>query len=241
MKLKSLLLSLCLSISALTSFADDIGAFPGYVASPNGIGSGTVVKTQYGECVHNQYYKPDYAVDGCDGYEAESPVANAPVVLVESATTLFAFNSSILSESGKKSLTDSFNKLSATSIINSIDIVGYTDALGSNEHNQKLSNARALSVKDFISGLGINGDIISAHGVGESKTIVSQSCFDTFGNDRQDKIDEVSAKIKKTKSKKAKKQLETELSNLEKSQADLENCTSPDRRVEITIDVTEKQ
>lgn len=241
-------MSLCLGVFALTSFADDIGAFPGYVASPNASGSGSVVKDQYGGCVHNQYYKDEYAVDGCDGYVAEpesEPVVSAPAPVIvkfnKSAQELFAFNSATLSEKGKNSLLNLLNSISESSTINSMKVVGYTDSLGSDEYNQKLSEKRANSVKDFMSGLGVKGDIISATGMGEKDTVVSKGCITKFGHDKKAKIIATEAKMKKLTAKKDKQSLELEISKLKKEQSDLEACMSLDRKVEITVNVTSKQ
>lgn len=243
MKLKLLCVSLCLGFSVFTGFADDIGAFPGYVASPGASGSGNVVKDQYGGCVHNQYYKPDYATDGCDGYVAEPDPEPAPTVMTFDKATqeLFAFNSAVLSEQGKQSLLEVFNSLPESAVINSMTIVGYTDALGTDEYNQKLSETRANAVKDFISGIGVKDDIIDARGMGEKDAVVSKDCLTKFGHDKKSKILATETKIQKLTTKKSKQPLEAELSKLKKEQADLENCTAPDRKVEITVSVTSKQ
>ncbi|MDD3265782.1 MAG: OmpA family protein [Burkholderiales bacterium] len=243
MKLKSLFIGMCLGFAVLTSFADDIGAFPGYVASPGASGSGTVVKDQYGGCVHNQYYRPDYATDGCDGYVAEPDPEPVPTMITfnESTQELFAFNSSVLSENGKQLLLGLLNNLPESSSINSMEIVGYTDALGSDEYNQKLSENRAHAVKDFISSIGVKDDIINARGMGEKDAVVSKECVTRLGSDKNSKIAAVETKLKKSTVKKDKQRLKAELSTLKKEQADLEACMAPDRKVEINVNVTSQK
>jgi outer membrane protein OmpA-like peptidoglycan-associated protein len=48
-----------------------------------------------------------------------------------------------------------------------VSVVGYTDALGSTEHNDTLSLRRAQSVRDYMIAHGLRGDLIRAMGRGE--------------------------------------------------------------------------
>ena len=52
-----------------------------------------------------------------------------------------------------------------------IDINGHTDNTGSDELNQKLSESRANSVKQYLIENGISENKITATGYGESKPI----------------------------------------------------------------------
>jgi outer membrane protein OmpA-like peptidoglycan-associated protein len=52
-----------------------------------------------------------------------------------------------------------------------IDINGHTDNTGSDELNQKLSESRANSVKQYLLENGIGENRITATGYGESKPI----------------------------------------------------------------------
>ncbi len=55
-----------------------------------------------------------------------------------------------------------------------IEIGGHTDAKGSDEYNQKLSQRRANSVRDYlIKNFGMNGKLLTAVGFGESKPVAS--------------------------------------------------------------------
>jgi OmpA-OmpF porin, OOP family len=55
-----------------------------------------------------------------------------------------------------------------------ITIEGHTDSFGTNEYNQKLSEERAKSVRQYlIDKFGINGSRLTAVGYGEEKPIAS--------------------------------------------------------------------
>ncbi|WP_067028981.1 DUF5723 family protein [Allomuricauda sp. CP2A] len=54
-------------------------------------------------------------------------------------------------------------------------VEGHTDSVGSSESNQRLSEARANSVRDFLINEGIASDRLSAIGFGEEKPIATNS------------------------------------------------------------------
>ena len=54
-----------------------------------------------------------------------------------------------------------------------VDIRGYTDSVGKPEYNQKLSERRANSVKDYLEAHGVSAGILSAEGFGEENPIAS--------------------------------------------------------------------
>lgn len=49
-----------------------------------------------------------------------------------------------------------------------VDIEGHTDSIGSNAYNQKLSKARANSVRDYLISQGVQSSRLTAQGLGES-------------------------------------------------------------------------
>jgi outer membrane protein OmpA-like peptidoglycan-associated protein len=55
-----------------------------------------------------------------------------------------------------------------------IEIGSHTDSRGSDEYNNKLSQARAQSVVDYLIGKGIPEDRLLAHGYG--KTMLVNNC-----------------------------------------------------------------
>jgi len=89
-----------------------------------------------------------------------------------SATELFAFDSATLSMPQPK-LDDIAAALQADPSITDVDIVGYTDRLGSTKYNQKLSQRRADAVREYLVGKGIDAKRLQAHGKGEANPVVT--------------------------------------------------------------------
>ena len=58
---------------------------------------------------------------------------------------------------------------------NGVNIVGHTDSTGSQELNQSLSQRRAQSVANYLTGNGVPGQRISAYGAGPSQPIASNA------------------------------------------------------------------
>jgi outer membrane protein OmpA-like peptidoglycan-associated protein len=80
----------------------------------------------------------------------------------------FKFDSADISEDGKTILNDNATALKANPIM-VIRVAGYASAAGTEEYNQKLSERRAKSVKDYLVKTGgINGNRISTIGYGKS-------------------------------------------------------------------------
>ncbi|OEZ54335.1 MULTISPECIES: OmpA family protein [unclassified Duganella] len=88
-----------------------------------------------------------------------------------SATELFGFDSAKLNPNQPK-LDDIANVLNANSGIDNVVISGYADRLGSDKYNQKLSERRALSVKEYLVGKGVAANRLNAVGKGEANPIV---------------------------------------------------------------------
>jgi OOP family OmpA-OmpF porin len=118
------------------------------------------------------------------------PPAPAPVVIVETpappppppppqkfekitlkATELFPFNSAKLSMP-QPSLDDIAAALTADASITDVDITGYTDRLGSDKYNLKLSQRRADAVRDYLVSKGIDGKRLKAYGKGKANPVV---------------------------------------------------------------------
>jgi len=85
---------------------------------------------------------------------------------------LFPTNSSYLTEQSKTALQE-FVNLAASYPDAAIQVDGHTDATGTEEYNQWLSEKRAVSVKAYLETLGIAGSRISTKGYGQSQPIDS--------------------------------------------------------------------
>ncbi len=88
------------------------------------------------------------------------------------ATKLFAFDSATLNQPMPK-LDEIAAALQADTSINDITITGYTDRLGSDKYNQKLSERRANAVRDYLVAKGIDGSRLKAVGRGEENPVVT--------------------------------------------------------------------
>jgi outer membrane protein OmpA-like peptidoglycan-associated protein len=56
-----------------------------------------------------------------------------------------------------------------------LQIEGYTDAIGSEEYNQTLSEKRAESVRDYLVGQGVNMNNVTAQGLGKADPVADNS------------------------------------------------------------------
>lgn len=107
---------------------------------------------------------------------AASPVSNERFVIL--ADTLFRFGKSgpqdILPD-GKARLAELVQRLKSYTQVRSISIAGHTDRLGSDAYNDKLSRARAATVKAYLEGQGIQAASVTAQGRGKREP-VTQGC-----------------------------------------------------------------
>jgi Outer membrane protein and related peptidoglycan-associated (lipo)proteins len=82
----------------------------------------------------------------------------------------FEFDSAVLSESSDAAIDSLANFLNDNPLIN-IEIAGFTDNSGTEEHNQKLSFDRANAVKEALIYKGITADRLKAIGFGSNNPI----------------------------------------------------------------------
>jgi OOP family OmpA-OmpF porin len=104
-----------------------------------------------------------------------TPVAPSPVPRTEkytlSANELFTFDSSAVRQPQAK-LDEIATALKGDGSPDEIIIVGYTDRLGSDDYNQKLSERRAIAVKNYLMNKGIESSRLRAEGRGEADPVV---------------------------------------------------------------------
>lgn len=125
------------------------------------------------------------------GQGAPAPVvapapAPAPVVQTKHFTlrsdVLFTFNKSTLKPEGQQALDQLYSQLSSMDPKDgSVVVLGYTDRIGSEQYNLKLSQARAQSVVTYLISKGIPSDKISARGMGESNPVTGNTCDNVKG------------------------------------------------------------
>ncbi len=100
----------------------------------------------------------------------------------ESARGLIVNMSDVLFDTGKYTLKPStqISLAKVSGILQAypglkLQVEGYTDSVGSDDYNQKLSENRADAVRDFLVGQGVPTDNISATGYGKAKPVADNS------------------------------------------------------------------
>ncbi|VAX76724.1 Outer membrane protein A [Serratia symbiotica] len=106
----------------------------------------------------------------------QAPIFGPKRVTLKSKV-LFDFNTSALKAEGKQSLEELYTQLTSMHHKDdSIIALGYTDAVGSDNYNNKLSGKRAESVADFLIFKGVPAKKISAHGMGKANPSSRSNC-----------------------------------------------------------------
>jgi len=90
---------------------------------------------------------------------------------------LFNFNKSTLKPEGQQALNQLYSQLSSMDPKDgSVVVLGFTDRIGSEQYNLKLSQARAQSVVSYLISKGIPSNKISARGMGKSSPVTGATC-----------------------------------------------------------------
>lgn len=94
------------------------------------------------------------------------------------ADTLFAFDKADLSAKGKESLDGLVDALMvhARHKDRTMNVHGYTDRLGSDSYNQRLSERRSQTVRDYLVSKGLPFDQVTAQGHGEADPVTGTTC-----------------------------------------------------------------
>lgn len=95
-------------------------------------------------------------------------VVPIPPKMSFSADALFAFDKSELKPEGKAMLDDLVRQLNGVTY-ESIHAIGHTDRIGSATYNQKLSERRANTVKEYLVSRNIAANRITSEGKGETE------------------------------------------------------------------------
>lgn len=104
------------------------------------------------------------------------PIGPAPAAFEKitlQAEVLFAFDKSVLKDEGKKILdVEVVEKMKAHPEVELVLITGYTDRIGTDQYNQKLSERRAAAVKKYVASQGIDESRLHDVGKGEANPVV---------------------------------------------------------------------
>ncbi|MBU0751583.1 MAG: OmpA family protein [Gammaproteobacteria bacterium] len=144
-----------------------------------------VAKSGFGLCWRTGFWTPAMAIAECDPdlvkkaepmKKAAAPAAAAatPKPAAEKITlaadTLFDFDKATLRSEGKKALDDLIAKVAGIKL-EVIIAVGHADRFGSDAYNQKLSEKRAASVKEYLVSKGMEANRVYTEGKGEKQPV----------------------------------------------------------------------
>lgn len=93
-------------------------------------------------------------------------------LIVNMSDVLFDFNKYTLRPAAREKLA----KISGIILSHpglKLEVDGYTDSVGSDEYNMKLSEQRAGAVRDYLTGRGLPSDTVSAMGFGKDNPVAS--------------------------------------------------------------------
>ncbi|HEH9427734.1 TPA: porin OmpA [Aeromonas sobria] len=94
-----------------------------------------------------------------------------------SSDVLFAFGKSTLKPEGVAAINTLYQQIVEVQPKDgSAVVVGYTDRIGSDAYNQKLSEARARTVADFLVGKGLPAGKVAIEGRGEANPVTGTQC-----------------------------------------------------------------
>lgn len=180
--------------SANIAFSKDKG-YCGYVTSA----TGELVRDSDGHCVRNSAWSSKRAIEECDPdllpKKAVEKPAVKPVEVVPAplpvpapqprfetinlkAGALFDTNKAAIKPAGQAQLDELAAKLNQVSNVEMIQVIGHTDSRGAAAYNQRLSERRAQSVREYLIGKGVSGSMIQASGSGESQPVASNATAD---------------------------------------------------------------
>ncbi len=91
-----------------------------------------------------------------------------------SAQALFDFDKAILKPQGMAELRNLGASIRSQGLkVKDINVIGHTDSVGSDAYNMRLSERRAMAVRNFLVSEGVNGSIIDASGMGLRDPVAS--------------------------------------------------------------------
>jgi outer membrane protein OmpA-like peptidoglycan-associated protein len=107
----------------------------------------------------------------------DAPADISPVKITFSADALFDFDKAVLKSEGKQSLDNLVSKLGKVKY-DVIVAVGYTDRIGNEDYNKRLSVRRANAVKSYlVKNKGVDPSNVFVDGKGEANPVTGTTCI----------------------------------------------------------------
>jgi len=128
-----------------------------------------------------------------NGCPPPAPVVEEAVVVKEETIVIrdvhFQFDKATLTASDKEVLNKIATRLKAEAPTARLTVTGYTDSVGSDAYNQKLSDKRAHSVVEYLIEEGVpRSSFVSVTGAGESNPVADNSTADGRAQNRRTEI-----------------------------------------------------
>lgn len=165
--------------------------------------TGHLVTDRWGRCVKTRAWTRALALRECDPrYFVKKPEPPKPApppppppkpqpmfkTVTLTGGALFGHDKSSLQPEGRRALDALADQLRSMARIGTIHVVGYTDSQGTEQYNQKLSERRANTVRDYLISKGIPADRIDASGRGESDPVASNATREGRAKNRRVEI-----------------------------------------------------
>jgi OOP family OmpA-OmpF porin len=126
--------------------------------------------------------------DKCPDTPANMKVDSRGCEVIEPITVgdvNFDFDKATLKPSGKAVLDEAAMRINRNHNVESIVVIGHTDSVGSDKYNQRLSERRANTVRDYLASQGVSASMITAEGRGEREPVASNDTADGRAQNRR--------------------------------------------------------
>lgn len=143
--------------------------------------------SNYLTCQYQVHFDKNMQVDNTRWKDPQCPTLLVPVQIqnkhiILSGDVLFDFDKSQLSFEGQRALDKVVQEVNTEYASPSIVIRGYTDRLGSDAHNQPLSQQRANTVAAYLSAHGLMANGVQAQGMGSAGQVKACDGY-PYGNE----------------------------------------------------------
>ena len=173
---------LLVTCAMVAGFAGSALAFPAQDVV-NGPNKQPLRSSEFGNCVRTKWSSSD---DECapaptpKQVEVIQPAPATPQPVSElqrdQLTIYFNFNKSILTPGGKAKLDQIADAVNRSPRVTKVDIVGYTDQIGTVSYNEKLSVQRAKAVESYIDRhMRLPANVVGLRGLGKENPVVDCS------------------------------------------------------------------
>ena len=131
---------------------------------------------------HRLDYRPDIgSVSAGLSYRFGQGAEKAPEIVTKkfafSSDVLFDFNKSNLKAGGSQALDGMQSEVAQSGLSNpNYNVAGYTDRIGSDAYNQKLSEKRAETVANYLVSKGVAQTSVTAVGYGKANPVTGSNC-----------------------------------------------------------------